>query len=312
LRSSLPPVHVNNSTVITIHSIDVFEKTTGRSDNDKNNTTREYIIEYVVNDIIPMSYYKFSQRWMKFKTSLYNFIHTLDVDIRGKVQCIRKAGRKFNYDFELMFDSSTSRKIEFKFNCSKITSCPQFLSLSCKSLGKYAEYVYDMGVIQELSLTYGLTTIDRATYFKHVYQTSYAKTPWFMGMYAHEDLHKAWKKDRVDQTINDFLATFIDEMDLPLVERKMKQSQADKVFMCYHPKTKSFTKDHISQDELTIIGKSLKHTPTTRHCNTIVLDTKCPTTKIHMLLRWRNHAGILNPAWQISIHREPTSLTVCR
>ena len=26
-------------------------------------------------------------------------------------------------------------------------------------------------------------------------------------------------------------------------------------------------------------------------------------TEIHMLLRWRNHAGILNPAWQISIKR---------
>ena len=36
--------------------------------------------------------------------------------------------------------------------------------------------------------------------------------------------------------------------------------------------------------------------------NTIVCSTKSDT-KVNMLLRWRNHAGILNPAWQISLKR---------
>jgi predicted secreted protein len=38
--------------------------------------------------------------------------------------------------------------------------------------------------------------------------------------------------------------------------------------------------------------------------NTIVLQSAAnPSTTFHLLLRWRNHKGILNPAWQISLKR---------
>ena len=57
-----------------------------------------------------------------------------------------------------------------------------------------------------------------------------------------------------------------------------------------------FYKDTINIDELTVtkIEKITK--------NTLVLQTNS-TSKINMLLRWKNHAGILFPAWQISITR---------
>ena len=35
--------------------------------------------------------------------------------------------------------------------------------------------------------------------------------------------------------------------------------------------------------------------------NTLIIGTE--TTTYGLLLRWRNHKGILNPAWQISMKR---------
>jgi hypothetical protein len=304
LRHSLPHIHASKKTVVAIYSIDTFEKTTERSDNDKNNSVREHVIEFIVNQRIPDTYYQYSKRWMRLRTRLYDFIgSSLGINAFNHVECITKAGRKYNYDFEFVFDHTTTRKIEFKFNCNKVSSCPQFLSLSSKSFGQYAEFVYDSGVINEMSMRYGVPAIDRKSYIKHVHQTSYEKNKWFLSMYTNEEQHKAWKKTIIDRTIDAYLESFMDSVSLASLESKMKQTQSDKIFMCYCPVTRQFYRDSISDEELSITKKRLKHCGTTGFRNTIVLDTQCATTKIHLLLRWRNHAGILNPAWQISLHR---------
>jgi hypothetical protein len=75
--------------------------------------------------------------------------------------------------------------------------------------------------------------------------------------------------------------------------------------MLYCPKEKKFYRDDITPEELTIseehmgiqVGKN-------GNVHTLIFYTgEDKTTSINLLLRWRNHAGILNPAWQISINR---------
>ena len=38
--------------------------------------------------------------------------------------------------------------------------------------------------------------------------------------------------------------------------------------------------------------------------NTVILTNKNKTVEYHMLLRWKNHAGVLFPAWQIKFKRK--------
>jgi hypothetical protein len=46
----------------------------------------------------------------------------------------------------------------------------------------------------------------------------------------------------------------------------------------------------------------LTHVEGVKGENTIVVVSRAGT-KHHMLLRWKNHLGILYPAWQISLSR---------
>jgi hypothetical protein len=46
----------------------------------------------------------------------------------------------------------------------------------------------------------------------------------------------------------------------------------------------------------------LTHVEGVKNGNTIVVVSKAGT-KHNMLLRWKNHLGILYPAWQISLSR---------
>ena len=71
--------------------------------------------------------------------------------------------------------------------------------------------------------------------------------------------------------------------------------QIDKHYIMY--KDGKFYEDRIKKEELDV-----KKIEKIKNNNSIVLETNT-SSKICMLLRWKNHAGILFPAWQISINR---------
>ena len=73
--SSLDKVKYNKS-VINFSDINFFSSKE-RSKNDSNNKKRENIIGGVINNQIPVEYYKYSLRWRRFKESIDKYIDAL-------------------------------------------------------------------------------------------------------------------------------------------------------------------------------------------------------------------------------------------
>jgi len=110
---------------------------------------------------------------------------------------------------------------------------------------------------------------------------------------------KAQKKKLVDQSIREWLDMVKDKTDLAIINEVFTSSQkAKKYILC---KGGQFYSDEIEPEELMalkVIGIHLG--------KNLVIQTAKPTTRIHMLLRWKNHAGVCLPAWQIKLRREKT------
>ena len=85
-------------------------------------------------------------------------------------------------------------------------------------------------------------------------------------------------------------------MNIEFFTNKVKKSQSGKIFLMWS-KDETFCIDTFSETEMNdITFYSIK--------NGNILQLKSGNTIYNLLLRWRNHKGILNPAWQISIKRQ--------
>ena len=315
--NELPLIHIQiNKTRhnIDLSSIKLFQKNLdGKDKNDINNKLRENIIKKIINTDIPDKYYKYSLQWFTLRENINNFIDKIVENEKinlGKyrsIECKIKAGRKFNYDFDIVYNFKDNieviKKVEFKCGASKIADCPQFISLSSKFNTKYAEYFYD-NYIDQISKLYGTDIkISKEDYLKNLFQTSYKKHKWFLYIYENEEKYIEEKKELVNKSIDEYLNSIKDTINLEQLTNKLIETQSQKLYMCYDVIKNKIVLDSITDDELTITKvKELKKNKEGL-VNTIICSTKSKTT-INMLLRWRNHSGILNPAWQISLKRQ--------
>lgn len=285
---------------IYIDDIDIFNISTIKANNDTNNKKREIIIYLILNEDIPNDWYKKSYKWNNMKHELHKFLYNVNKMPYISIDIEYKAGRKYNYDYEILYhfedESNKSIKLEFKNNCEKVMNYPQFLSVSAKNFIKnkdYGEFFYD-NYIEELSLLNNLTKPNKDDYLKYLYSSNYDKLQFFRQLKDNENIIQDKKKELVMNSISEYIK--IVDIDIDTLNKKFKDCQIDKIYMLYSKN--KFYIDKIFEEELTITGVSKIICK-----NTIVLDTKNPNTKIHMLLRWKNHLGILYPAWQISIKR---------
>jgi len=277
--------------------IDNFYKKGKKENNDFQNKIRELCLFSIFNNLVPDVWFE-EQKWKDLKDSLSSIVYDFGIEPNNLKFM---AGRAFNYDFAVK-KNDDEIKLEFKFNCSSIKKYPQFLSLASYHFvidDLYADYFYDnyMDKIQEL---YNPPFISKNDYLKFVYQSDETKHPFFTFLYSKDKstnkddlVKKKEKKKFVDKSIKDYLQ--IVKLNLSKMNNKFQESQAGKKFILY--KSGIFYKDEFENDELCISGIN----EITK--NTIILDTNKPTTKIKMLLRWKNHIGILFPAWQISLCR---------
>jgi len=287
--------------VLNRDDLNTFMRPRGRNNNDHNNKVRELAIYCMANNIIPNEWLN-DQRWLTLNDDLHSFFNSLVDEYQG-YECFMKGGRGSNYDFDIKYkiDEETSivKKIEFKYGCQRITGCPQFLSLSANFDTNYSEKFYD-NCVPQISELYGIDIPPKDEYLRCVRGTNYSKMEWFQHIYENEDEHKVEKKKIVDESIHNYLSTYINNIDLEKLQRKFNQTQSDKIYMCYC--NGNFVKDQIETDELTLVGMDRLKAGRNRLNHTVILNTNS-NTNIHMLLRWRNHAGILNPAWQIKLVR---------
>ena len=277
-----------------------FSAGKGRETNDSANRIRETILTSLLHP--PEDYFideEYGQHWVTMSTKWSQFLKTLCpheyTDIR-----IKKIANLSNHDLliEYMNNTQIVHTIfgEFKHNASSISKLPEYYNAPEKKgfiPVKYSEYFYDTYIDRLCELT-NVEKLDKESYMKHIYQTKYSVNMFFQKLKDAEDRIYKEKQKLVRESIKTYLETYAFTLSLENVTRDI-MVQKDKTFILWD--CNEFRADKIQPDELELI-----QIERIKNDNTIVVLSKAGT-RHHMLLRWKNHLGILYPAWQISLQR---------
>lgn len=290
---------------LCLKDIEYMMNTTVRGDNDHNNKIREQILRDIL--MLPQEYFEDSNygiKWKELQVKWKILLEELCKVSYDKISIKQKAGRGHHYDFLVNYTHGEQivdeAKVEFKHHCERLTKLPQFLSLPAKQdflEMSYAEYYYDhyldAYLAQDIEIKVEKPT--KEAYLKMVFTTNYDVHPFFRCLY---DRCKYFEKEK-NKIVNDSIRSFLEEngskLDLEKISEKFKHTQKDKIFVLWD--LKQFHIDRLCDEDFNIdTNEGIKNG------NSILIKSKKST--FQMLLRWRNHKGILLPAWQISIkHR---------
>lgn len=297
-----------------IADVDLFFKKGNKQDNDKENSIRENILSKL--HLLPEEYINhksYGTKWNLLKTKWLHTLNELYKDPYDKIIVNKMAGRKYNYDFNVVYvlqnkvnniNHSSSmiknvKKVEFKYNGKSIDKLPQFLQLT-ENYGfiekSYSEFYYNNYLQKHIELIDGLELLDKDTYLKLVKGTNYNTNPFFMSLKRAEDNQTIKKQINiiVNNSIKEYLEAYGSTINIHNVYNTLKTSQSDKVFILWNNNEFYIDKLDISSN---IVYKNIKNS------NTIVLEDLDNNQEYHLLLRWKNHKGVLNPAWQISLKK---------
>lgn len=293
---------------MSVSDITTFFSTSTRAENDAANKTREKVLKVICNP--PQEYLdhpEFGSSWRTVHTAWNEALKTVAADTAVPPYTSTKikimGGRGFNYDALVSYyDGAThvaSRKIEFKKGGATIDDQPQFLSLQAK-IGLFAvtydRFWYDNYLDSYIACDSGITAAKPSLelYLKNVTSTRYTITPFFEQLRERELFFQKEKNAVVNASIADYLSKYGESLDMAAFTEKVKATQTDKIYLLWS--NGKFSTDQLSEAEMTgMIFHAIK--------NGNVLQVKAGATMYNMLLRWRNHKGILNPAWQISMKR---------
>jgi hypothetical protein len=271
----------------------------GRETNDALNKAREEMLAgilYRTDDTLTPYERELKTKWQRCLWSFYSEDH-------DEIRITQKAGRRNNYDFMVnyMKDGTVvhSEKIEFKHNTKDLESMPQFLSLSSDSLKfdkDYAEYYYDNYLRLYVEKDSGITVPipEKAVWLKKVGCANYHAHPFFQQLKDREEVAKVEKSKVVDDSITAYLETHGPSLDLSHLADKFKSTQAKKQYVLWDLHEFRVAPPLSDFDDLKCVGLNA-------YKNSILVNG-C-TTQYKLLLRWKNHKGVLYPAWQISLSK---------
>jgi hypothetical protein len=103
------------------------------------------------------------------------------------------------------------------------------------------------------------------------------------------------KNKVVNESITAYLTKYGKDVNIEFFKEKLKSSQDDKIFLMWSKSHRFCIDTFLESEKNDITYHSIKRG------NAIQLQSG--TTMYSLLLRWKNHKGILNPAWQISMKR---------
>lgn len=294
---------------MNVSDISTFFQTSTRSENDAINKIREKILK-VVSSEPPIEYFEDPEYGVFWKTvytewnaALKKIAVDTDIPTYDSIKIQQKGGRRFNYDAKILYYNGTtyigSRKIEFKNGGKKLADLPQFLSLQVKQT--MFPLTYDIFYYEKYLDSYLKCDPDiikekpsLESYKKCVASTKYSIIPFFSQLKERELHFQKEKNDVVNTSITDYLMIHGKSIDIKYLSKKIQETQKDKIYLLWSNGTFNF--DRFKEEEMNKIEYySIK--------NGNVLQLKSGNTFYNLLLRWRNHKGILNPAWQISIQR---------
>lgn len=303
---------------IPCHSISTFFVSSARSANDATNKIRERVLENIIAP--PLEYLydtDYGHLWQHVHNEWNEIIDKIvDKKLYSSIELNILAGRGNNHDANLICranGSAMSRidrivKIEFKYGAKSICSIPQFLSLQTnQSTLKMFDEPYDIFYYNNYIDLY--ITCDREginepkpsleTYLKCVRNTDYNIHPFFAQLKDREPTAKLNKNKVVNDSIQDYLSRYAHSIDTTQLTQKIIQTQQDKMYLLWS--NHKFYLDEIHINSI----RNIEFAGISKKGNVIILHSGVGVYKLafHMLLRWRNHKGILNPAWQISMKR---------
>jgi hypothetical protein len=292
---------------------DIVTTTTGRSQNDKNNKLREAIICAIIENKVPSSYYK-TTIWRDMKQTVDGFLYQLAPNSGyTSVECSHTAGRTNNYDFLLTFTGldgvKKEHKVEFKFNASKISDTPQFVSPMRPSQylsSSYEEFFYDNYMSKMVGDLVSLP--NREEWLKQIHNNSppcikHIQDKYYAGCSSSSQFTNAPDdiafynlcKQLSKESISKFIAE--NELDIVKLSCYLRESQDGKVYMLFQPAgsgAATITLQTVDPAHYNITSY-VKNPKNARY--ECVSETG---QKINILLRWKNGNGVAFPAFQIS------------
>jgi len=297
----------------------------GRETNDKKNKDREQLLGSLLTNTVHDADAVHGPAWHRLREQWSAALLRCGPSVdgapegtpEGTLAAIEaKGGRGFNYDFEASYIGSTSSaKIEFKFGGTTVSSLPEFFNPAADKpfhSRLYADFFYDGDSLDKICDLYGIPRSEKpskAEYLKAIHANS-SKLPFFARLKAAEEAEVAVVEEGTKKkvrplydakaaishaSIQAFLVAYQHTTDLAALTAEFQRSQADKQFLLYSGG--AFHHDRLLPGEL--VAESVKGV----EGDYLVIQTAVPTTTIKMLLRWKNHQGILFPAWQISLVR---------
>jgi hypothetical protein len=297
------------NTFISVSDINTFFNSSKRGENDATNKKRENILKISNN---PPKHYledpEYGNKWHIMKNAWYDLEKKIAQDISipnyTSTSIELKGGRRFNYDLDIMYYDGTTLvaniKIEFKYGATSISNLPQFLSLTvknCPFTTTYDEFYYNNWLPKYIDCDDGITEEkpSQEDYIKYLTSTKYSVTKFFEQLKTREPFFKKQKNAIVNASITDYLNKYGKEIDIKYFSEKVKTTQSNKIFILWH--NEKFFSDKFLEDEMSNITFHRIHRGN-------VIELKSGNIIYKLLLRWRNHKGILNPAWQISMKRQ--------
>lgn len=298
-----------DSSELDVSDILTFFHSSSRAANDKTNKIREKILQNLSN-VNPefFDHPEYGSQWSQLSKSWIDVLSTYAAS-QGIMSFDRtvvqtKAGRMYNYDYDVRLFSGdrceAAVKVEFKYGASSINDLPQFLSLPSKFPElldeEYSSVWYHEYLDKYIALDSGLSEPKPSfeVYKKEVVKNE-SKHPFFLQLKEKEEFQIKEKHEIVNQSITEFLTRNIPTLQLKTLLEKIEESQKDKVYLLW-----SNGKFHID----TIPLEKLKTLSFDSISNGNTIQLRGDGVGLSLLLRWRNHKGILNPAWQIRIKKD--------
>ena len=324
--------------MIKYDSILSLTKDYTRSENDYANRLREKVFQRLINmnnDDELLKNNDYSSDWLKFKDEALNLKKAICSKYNINDFSLKHIGGQKNYDFitKLIINNKTKDnnidnniKLEYKHqSCFK--KLPQILAVSNISnpffKESYWEYYFNYTIpilknklIPELpSITIdeyvnvckkSLTTkLLKSNNFRKNLNTNvldFFDKLWELSI--NKDLKSIYNKI-IQESIDTYLHKYqncITKEFLENIENLVKEKQCDKYFIFWQgTKSSPYWKVESLPDSLELTGEySLKKNKQNK-AHTIQLNTKNGNT-LDLYLRWKNHQGVSNPAWQIKLN----------
>lgn len=289
---------------LLVSSILVMLKSSTRCKNDKINKIREEIVCDLINNKVNNDYFQNNQYGRDWRSVKRNLIKCLKEQYSNykKIECIKKAGRTYNYDYLLKVtyedDTVIENHLEFKYGCNSINKHPQFANIPrvSKYFNKSFEDYHYKNCFSLVCQFLDEEKPDYDTYSKEVNSNhpSYCDTM----KYKYKNFSKS-KQNQFRNISKKSITSFLEEtsFNMDIMNTKLAETQKGKKYLLC--KEGEFNFEIKEEGDYTI---DLLNDDNKNHkiVNGNSLTFKTTNGKLlNILLRWKNGAGFAFPALQI-------------